>query len=188
MPVMSVNISGDYPNEQLRNYAEYLQDKIEDIGEIQAVNLKGALDREMKIEVDLPRMEAMQVSFMDIENAVRSENMNMSGGEILTNGFRRSIRVLGEFQNAEELENMIVKNENNAPIFLRDIASVSFGNKDKTSIARSNKLPVISLDVIKRSGENLLEASDRIKLEVDLAVKEVFPKDIKVSIFNDLST
>lgn len=188
MPVMSVNISGDYPNEQLRNYAEFLQDKIEDIGEIQAVNLKGALDREMKIEVDLPRMEAMQVSFMDIENAVRSENMNMSGGEILTNGFRRSIRVLGEFQNAEELENMIVKNENNAPIFLRDIASVSFGNKDKTSIARSNKLPVISLDVIKRSGENLLEASDRIKLEVDLAVKEVFPKDIKVSIFNDLST
>ncbi|MFK8008496.1 MAG: efflux RND transporter permease subunit [Saprospiraceae bacterium] len=188
MPVMSVNISGNYPNEQLRNYAEYLQDKIEDISEIQAVNLKGALDREMKIEVDLPRMEAMQVSFMDIENAVRSENMNMSGGEILTNGFRRSIRVLGEFQSAKELENMIIKNENNAPIFLRDIASVSFGDKEKTSIARSDKLPVISLDVIKRSGENLLEASDRIKAEVDLAVKDIFPEDIKVSIFNDLST
>lgn len=187
MPVMSVNISGDYPNEQLRNYAEYLEEKIEDIKEIQAVDLKGALDREVKIEVDLPRMEAMQVSFMDIENAVKSENMNMSGGEILTNGFRRSIRVLGEFQSAKELENMIVKNENNAPIFLRDIASVSFGNKDKTSIARSDKLPVISLDVIKRSGENLLVASDKIKAEVDLAIKNVFPKDIKVSIFNDMS-
>ncbi len=188
MPVMSVNISGDYPNEQLRNYAEYLEDKIEEIKEIQAVDLKGALDREVKIEVDLPRMEAMQVSFMDIENAVRSENMNMSGGELLTNGFRRSIRVLGEFKSAKELEDMIVKNENNAPIFLRDIASVSFGDKEKTSIARSDKLPVISLDVIKRSGENLLEASDKIKAEVDLAIKEVFPKDVKVSIFNDLST
>ncbi len=188
MPVMSVNISGDYPNEQLRNYAEYLEEKIEEIKEIQAVDLKGALDREVKIEVDLPRMEAMQVSFMDIENAVRSENMNMSGGELLTNGFRRSIRVLGEFKSAKELEDMIVKNENNAPIFLRDIASVSFGNKEKTSIARSDKLPVISLDVIKRSGENLLEASDKIKAEVDLAIKEVFPKDVKVSIFNDLST
>lgn len=187
MPVMSVNISGNYPNEQLRNYAEYLEDKIEDLKEIQAVDLKGALDREVKIEVDLPRMEAMQVSFMDIENAVRSENMNMSGGELLTNGFRRSIRVLGEFQNVKEIENMIVKNEKNAPIFLRDIASVSFGDKEKTSIARSDKLPVISLDVIKRSGENLLEASDKIKAEVELAVNEVFPKDIKVSIFNDLS-
>ncbi len=187
MPVMSVNISGNYPNEQLRNYAEYLEEKIEDIKEIQAVDLKGALDREVKIEVDLPRMEAMQVSFMDIENAVKSENMNMSGGELLTNGFRRSIRVLGEFKSAKELENMIVKNENNAPIFLRDIASVSFGNKEKTSIARSDKLPVISLDVIKRSGENLLVASDKIKAEVDLAVKEIFPKDIKVSIFNDMS-
>lgn len=187
MPVMSVNISGNYPNEQLRNYAEYLEEKIEDIKEIQAVDLKGALDREVKIEVDLPRMEAMQISFTDIENAVKSENMNMSGGELLTNGFRRSIRVLGEFKSAKELENMIVKNENNAPVFLRDIASVSFGNKEKTSIARSNKLPVISLDVIKRSGENLLVASDKIKAEVDLAIKNVFPNDISVSIFNDMS-
>ncbi len=188
MPVMSVNISGNYPNDQLRNYAEYLQEKLEDISEIQAVNLKGALEREMKIEVDLPRMESMQVSFTDIENAVRSENLNMSGGEILTNGFRRSIRVLGEFKSAKELENMIVKNEKNAPIFLRDIASVSFGDKEKTSIARADKLPVISLDVIKRGGENLLEASDKIKIEVDEAINNVFPKDINVSVFNDLST
>ncbi|HFC00048.1 MAG TPA: efflux RND transporter permease subunit [Phaeodactylibacter sp.] len=186
-PVMTVNISGDYPNHQLRNFAEYLQDKIEDLKEIKAVNIKGALEREVKIEVDLPRMEAMQVSFMDIENAVRSENMNMSGGEILTNGFRRSIRVLGEFKSAKELENMIVKNEHNAPIFLRDIATVSFGDKEKTSIARADNLPVISLDIIKRSGENLLDASDKIKIEVEKAKKDVFPKDIKVTTFNDMS-
>ncbi|MEM6963942.1 MAG: efflux RND transporter permease subunit [Bacteroidota bacterium] len=186
-PVMTVNISGDYPNEALRNFAEYLQDEIEDLPEIKAVTLKGALEREVKIEVDLPRMEAMEVSFMDIENAVRSENMNMSGGEILTNGFRRSIRVLGEFTNMEEIENMIVKNENNAPIYLRDIAKVTFGNKEVTSIARADKLPVISLDVIKRSGENLLDASDKIKAEVENAKNNVFPKDLYVSTFNDLS-
>ena len=186
-PVMTVNISGDYPKQQVRNVAEYLQDKIEDLKEIKAVNLKGALEREVKIEVDLPRMEAMQVSFRDIENAVRSENLNMSGGEILTNGFRRSIRVLGEFENVKEMENMIVKNEHSAPVFLRDIATVSFGDKEKTSIARADNLPVISLDIIKRSGENLLDASDKIKIEVEKAKKQVFPKDIKVTTFNDMS-
>ena len=187
IPIMSVNISGDYPNEQLRKYAEYLEDEIEDLKEISKVDLKGALEREVKIEVNLPMMEATQVSFNDIENAVRSENMNMSGGEVLSNGFRSSIRVLGEFDTVDELENMIVKNENNAPIYLRDIAEVTFGEKEKTSIARANRLPVISLDVIKRGGTNLLDASDKIKRAVEVAKAEVFPDDIEVTIFNDQS-
>ncbi len=187
IPIMSVNISGDYSNDQLRKYAEYLEDEIEELKEISKVDLKGALEREMKIEVDLLRMQSMEVSFTDIENAVRSENLNMSGGEILNNEFRSSIRVLGEFENAEELKNMIVKNENNAPIYLRDIAEVTFGEKEKTSIARANRLPVISLDVIKRGGENLLDASDKIKETVEIAKKKVFPDDIEVTIFNDQS-
>ncbi len=187
IPIMSVNISGEYPNAQLRKFAEYLQDEIEDLKEISSVDLKGALEREVTIEVDLPSMEAMQVSFGDIENAVRSENMNMSGGEVLSNGFRSSIRVLGEFDTVEELNRMIVKNESNAPIYLRDIAKVTFGEKEKTSIARANRLPVISLDVIKRAGTNLLDASDNIKAAVEKAKKDVFPKDIQVTVFNDQS-
>ncbi len=187
IPIMSVNISGDYSNDQLRKYAEYLEDEIEELKEISKVDLKGALEREMKIEVDLLRMQSMEVSFGDIENAVRSENLNMSGGEILNNEFRSSIRVLGEFEDATDLKNMIVKNENNAPIYLRDIAKVTFGEKEKTSIARANRLPVISLDVIKRGGENLLDASDKIKAKVEEAKQKVFPDDIEVTIFNDQS-
>ena len=187
IPIMSVNISGDYSNDQLRKYAEYLEDEIEELKEISKVDLKGALEREMKIEVDLLKMQSMEVSFTDIENAVRSENLNMSGGEILKNEFRSSIRVLGEFEDADDLKNMIVKNENNAPIYLRDIAEVSFGEKEKTSIARANRLPVISLDVIKRGGENLLDASDKIKATVEKAKAKVFPDDIEVTIFNDQS-
>lgn len=187
IPIMSVNISGDYSNDQLRKYAEYLEDEIEELKEISKVDLKGALEREMKIEVDLLKMQSMEVSFGDIENAVKSENLNMSGGEVLTNEFRSSIRVLGEFEDATDLQNMIVKNENNAPIYLRDIATVVFGEKEKTSIARANRLPVISLDIIKRGGENLLDASDKIKATVEKAQKTVFPKDIEVSIFNDQS-
>lgn len=187
IPIMTVNLSGDYSNDQLREYAEYLQDEIEDLGEISSVDLKGAREREVAIEMNLPKMQSLQISFGDIENAIASENITMSGGELLTNQFRRTIRIVGEFENMEQIENLIVKAENQAPVFLKDIADVSFGFKDQTSIARADQLPVISLDVIKRSGENLLAASDNIKLTVEKAQKEVFPDDLKVSIFNDQS-
>ena len=98
LPIMTVNLSGDFSNKELRSYAEYLQDEIEDLSEVSEVELKGALEREVKIDVDLPKMESLKVNFGDIENAIRSENMNMSGGEIVSNNFRRNIRILGEFK------------------------------------------------------------------------------------------
>lgn len=187
IPIMTVNLSGKFTNDQLRNYAEYLQDKIEDLREISKVSIKGALEREVSIEVDLAKMQALQISFGDIENAVKSENMTMSGGELLTNDYRRTIRIVGEFQSMDELRNLVVKAENQLPVQLKDIAKVTYGFKEVTSIARANQLPVISLDVIKRSGENLLDASDKIKVVVDAAKEDVFPEDLEVTIFNDQS-
>ncbi len=186
IPIVTIFVSGDYSNDELRSYAEYLEDKIEEIDEVARVELKGALEREVKVDVDLMKMDALQVSFRDIENAISSENITMSGGELINNDFRRAIRVMGEFQDVEELENMIVKSENQRPIFLKDIAEVTFGFQDRTSIARADGLPVISLDVIKRQGENLLAAADHIQ-EVVEEVKAELPEDIKISLFNDQS-
>ena len=186
IPIVTVNISGDYSNDELRNYAEFLEDKIEGLDEISKVELKGALEREVKIDVDLLKMESLQISFSDVENAVKTENITLSAGEILNNDMRRAIRVVGEFKSVEELEKMIVKSENGKPIFLRDFATVSFGYKEKTSIARSDGFPVISLDVIKRQGENLLAASDKIKAIIEDS-RKVLPAELKISLFNDQS-
>ena len=186
IPIVTINISGDYTNDELRNYAEYIQDKVEALDEISEAEMKGALEREVKVDVDLPKMESLMVSFDDIANAIASENVTMSGGEILNNDFRRAIRVKGEFESVKELEDMIVKSESQRPIYLRDIADVTMGFKERTSIARSDGLPVISLDVIKRSGENLLNASDKIK-EIIAEVKADLPTELKVTLFNDQS-
>ena len=186
IPIMTVNISGDYTNDELRSYAEYLEDEIEKLDEISKVELKGTREREVKVDIDLLKMESMEVSFYDIESAISSENITMSGGEILNDDFRRAIRIKGEFENVKELENMIVKSEDLRPIYLKDIAKVTYGYQDLTSIARSDGLPVISLDVIKRQGENLLDASDKIKVIVDEA-RATLPEDLKISLFNDQS-
>lgn len=187
IPIMTVNISGNYSNDELLSFAEYLEDDIEGLSEISDVDIKGARDREVSIEVDLQRMESMEVSFSDINNAIQSENLTMSGGEIIRNGTRRNIRIVGEFQTVEELSQIIVKSEKQNPVVLRDIAKVYFGYEDPKSIARADQYPVVSLDIIKRSGENLLSASDKIQELVNKAKKEAFPEDLIVSIFNDQS-
>ncbi len=186
IPIMTVNVSGDFPMDQLKRYAEYLEDQLEEINEINKIDLKGALENEVKVDIDLLKMTALKVSFGDIENAIRSENLNMSGGEIVKNDFRRAIRVVGQFESPKEIENMIVSSENQRPIYLRDVAKVSFGAKDRTSIARSGRNPVISLDVIKRKGTNLLDAADNVK-SVVAQNRANFPEDLKISIFNDQS-
>lgn len=187
LPIMSVNISGDYSNDELRNYAELLQEELENISEVNQVDIKGALEREVKVDVDIPRMESLEITFGDIANAIAMENMTMSGGELVNNGFRRAIRVIGQIEEVDELEDIIVKNEFQKPVFLKDIADVSFGFKEETSIARSDGFPVISLDVIKRKGSNLLEASDNIKKVTERVRKSSLPENLKVSYFNDQS-
>lgn len=187
LPIMTVNLSGNFTSDELREYAEYLEEELEDIKEIASVDIKGIQEREMAIEVDIPKMESLEVTFGDIENAVKMENMNMSGGELVVNEFRRSIRVVGEVKSAKELENIIIKSEDQFPIYLKDVAEVSFGFEEQKSIARSDKLPVVSLDVIKEKGENLLDASDKIKSTVNAALENDLPEGLKVQFFNDQS-
>jgi len=185
-PVVTVNVSGPINQDELKKHAEYIQDKIEELSEVSNVDLKGAQEREVKINVDVLKMQSLQVSFQDIENAIASENMTMSAGEIINNDFRRAVRIVGQFEDPEEISNVIVKSENQRAIFLRDIADVEFGWQDRSSISRVDGYPVISLEVIKKKGENLLTAADKIDAIVKDATK-VLPKDLSITLFNDLS-
>jgi multidrug efflux pump subunit AcrB len=185
-PIVTINMSGDFPPDDLRRYGEMMEEGIEDIKGVNDVQLKGVQDREIEIAVDVRKMESLEISFQDIENAIGSENLTLSGGEIVNNNVRRAIRVVGEFEDAEELANTIIKNERQRLVYLRDIATVEFGYEDPISIARANALPVVSLDVIKKSGQNLLTTADEIQ-EVVARVKAQLPADLEIAFFNDQS-
>lgn len=187
-PIVSINLSGEFSVDELRNYAEYLEDKIETLNEVSKVEIKGALEREVKVDVDLPKMQSLKISFYDIESAIASENLTISGGEIVSNGFRRDIRVVGQFRTVKEIGDIIIKSDNQRPIYLRDLANVKLSFTDPTSYARSDQLPVVSVDVIKRAGANLLDASDQIKAILGEAkASGKFPEDLNIYLFNDAS-
>ena len=187
LPILYVNISGDYSINELKTYAEYLEDEIEKLSEISKCDIKGALNREIRVDADIHKMEAVEVSFQDINDAIAAENVTLSGGNILSNEFRRSLRVDGEFKSVDEIEDVIVKDEDYRIVYVKDVAKVSDSYEERTSYARSNRLPVVTVDVVKRGGENLLITAQKIRDIIELAKIERFPKDLDITITNDQS-
>jgi len=188
MPILNINISGDYPVEKLKEYGEYLEDEIEGLSEIKQVDIRGAQEKEVEVAVDIYQMMAAKVSFNDIIGSISNENLTTSAGNLVASGQRRTIRIVGEIDKPQELENFVVKTENGNPIYLKDLAKVSFKEEDKTTYAREFGEPVVMLDVKKRSGKNMVAAVDQIKVIVDDAIENEFPQDLKVTIANDQSS
>ena len=188
MPIMNINISGDYPVYRLKEFAEYLQDEIEDLDEIKKADIRGAQDKEVEVAVDIYKMMAAKVSFNDITAAIGNGNTTMSAGNFITSGQRRTIRIVGEIETPSELGDFVIKSEFNNPIYLKDVATISFKDKDKTTYAREKGNEVVMLDVKKRAGKNMVAAAEKIALIVKEATANKFPKDLKVTIANDQST
>ena len=188
MPILNINVSGDYPVHKLKEFGEYLQDEIEDLSEIKKVDIRGAQDKEVEVAVDIYKMMAAKVSFNDITNAIANGNVTMSAGNFITSGQRRTIRIIGEIDKPSQLGNFVIKSEFNNPIYLKDVATISFKDKEKTTYAREKGADVVMLDVKKRAGKNMVAAAEQIRVIVDDAIANRFPKDLKITITNDQSS
>jgi multidrug efflux pump subunit AcrB len=167
MPIMYVNVSGDYDEITLKKYAEKMQDKFEELTEINRADIVGAPVREIQINVDPFKMQAAKLSFNDIGNAINYENRDISGGLVEVGKMKRSIRVKGQFTSALDLQNIIVKNLQGGPIYLRDVAQIIDTVKETESYARLDGRNVVTLNIVKRSGENLIEAATKVNAIVD---------------------
>lgn len=186
-PIMYVNVSGDYDMVRLKKYADDLKDKFEELSQINRIDLVGAPEREFQINVDNYRMQAANVTFDDIAGAVARENVDISGGLLDVGNMKRNLQLKGQFKTAFDIEQVLVRNTSGAPIYLKDIAVIKDTIKERESYARLNGKNVITLNIIKRAGENLIETSDAIKASVKEMQASQFPKDLQVVITGDQS-
>ncbi len=185
-PILNISFTGNFNIQQLKDYAEYLQDRIELLPQIKEATVRGVDDKEVEVAVDIFKMAAMQVSFDDIINSIRNENKTISGGNIKSNGFEKNIRILGEIDHPGELNDIVIKDDG-GEIYLRDIAEVNFKTKDATTFARDYGRPVVMLDIKKRAGKNMIEAIEEIKLIVENEQSNYFPEALNISLSNDQS-
>jgi multidrug efflux pump subunit AcrB len=188
IPIMNINMRGDYTVRELKEFAEYLEDEIESLEQIKEASIRGAQELEVEIAVDIYKMTAAKVSFDNVINAVRGGNSTMSAGNIKTESQRRTIRILGEITDPQQLNRFVVKNEN-GPIYLKDIAQVKFQEEDKTTFARESGDAVVMIDVKKQSGKNTIEASERIREIIKKSQESGrIPQNVEISITNDSSS
>lgn len=187
MPIQYINLSGDIPLDRLKEYADEMQDRIETLKEITRVEIGGALNREIQIDIDMYKMKAASLTFRDVEQSVSYNNMTVSGGNIDLQGMSRSIRVVGEVTNIDQIRNLVVNSSSGAQIKLKDIAIVRDGFQEPQNFARYNGKNVVTLNVIKKSGQNLLDAADQIEEIIADMQKTTLPSNLTVQITGDQS-
>ena len=189
MPIMFVNVSGDYDGVKLKAFADKLQDKIEELSEITRAEIVGAPEREIQVNVDPYKMQAARISFTDIQNAIARENGDVTGGLIEVGNMKRTLKVKGQFTSALNLQDIIVKSSTQgATVYLKDIAQLKDTIKEKDSYARLDGKNVVTINIVKRAGENLINAAGKVKdIVAQMQRDEELPKNLKVVITGDQS-
>src|SRR6478609_2314328 len=186
-PIMYVNISGNYDVQRLKKYADDIQDELENLPQLNRVDIVGAPEREFQINVDRRRMEAAGISFDDINNAVAAENHDITGGLLQVGDMRRTLQVRGQFKTYFDIQKIVIRNVHGNPVYLKDIAEIKDTLKTSESYSRLDNNKVITLNIIKRSGENLIETSQAVKEAVANMQQTEFPKDLKIVVTGDQS-
>ena len=183
-PILQVNISGDYDLVRLRDVAEDLQDRLEQIPTVLDVTLAGGLEREVQVDVDLAKLKYYDLAFEDVIGAIASENVTIPGGTIDVGDLQYLVRVPGEFEGTELIGGIVIEARGGSPIYVRDVATVDFGFKERDSHARLNVSPVVTLGVSKRSGENIIETSESVRAVID-EMRPDLPPGTTVTVTSD---
>jgi multidrug efflux pump len=189
MPIMFVNISGDFDGLQLKKYADKMQDRFEAFSEVNRAEIVGAPEREIQVNVDPYKLTAARVSLTDVENAISRENHDITGGLIQTGEMKRTLKVKGQFTSVNDLKDVIVRSSaQGASVYLRDVAELKDTIKEKESYARLDGKNVVTLNIVKRSGENLIDCADKVKAETEQMQKSgELPPNLRVEFTGDTS-
>jgi multidrug efflux pump subunit AcrB len=186
-PIMFVNLSGNYNMISLKKFADDAKDRLEELSQVTRVDIVGAPEREFQIDVDNYKMQSANVTFDDIANAVSRENADISGGLLDVGNMKRTLQVKGQFKDAFDIREIIVRNTGGSPIYLKDIATIKDTVKNSESYARLNGKNVVTLNIIKREGENLIQTSDDVKKAVEEMKGNILPSNLNVVITGDQS-
>jgi multidrug efflux pump subunit AcrB len=186
IPVVQVNLAGDYGLVRLKEIGEDMKDELEQIPNVLRVDVRGGLERQVSVDVDLAKLQYYNVAIGDVIEAISSENVNIPGGSIDVGNAKYLVRVDGEFEDPALIEDVVITTFGGKPVYVRDVANVDFGFADRESFARLEGSSVVTLDVVKRSGTNIIETSQAVRAKV-AEMQADLPPSTKVEFASDMS-
>ncbi|MEW6238890.1 MAG: efflux RND transporter permease subunit [Candidatus Omnitrophota bacterium] len=185
-PIMSVIIYGPIGLVRLKEIADDLADEFETVNGVLEARVTGGIEREIRVVYDPERLAAYQIAVTDIMNAVRQNNLNTPGGKMDVGVGNYVVKIPGEFDNPAEAKRLIVTTNNNYPVYITDVARLQDGYEEPETKARFNRKDAVAIDVVKRSGENIIAISDKVK-EIIQQYETTLPKGTQISLVNDQS-
>ncbi|MGD9873011.1 MAG: efflux RND transporter permease subunit [Kiritimatiellia bacterium] len=183
-PILLFTLSGNTPLDRLKNLAEDLQDRIEQLPGVKQAAVSGIREREIRVEIDISRLASFGIPMDLVMQRIASENRTISAGNLETRGDKFQVRIPGEFEIVPQIRELMLAERNGKPVFLRDIATITDTYKDLSSISRINRKPSVSISLMKRSGENSVKVIDRVK---ELLDAYALPPGIELTIVMDES-
>ncbi|MBN1867848.1 efflux RND transporter permease subunit [Candidatus Sumerlaeota bacterium] len=185
-PIIYVNITGGSDQAQLKYIADRIEDEIETIPGVLRVDQRGALEREIRLEFDPDRLAAYNINPYEAIEAIRQNNLNIPSGSLELGEANYVVKVPGEFQDPAEIDNIVISVRDGRPVYLFDVAKVVDGFAERLSYSRLNGKPSVTLEVVKRSGENIIFICDAVKILLERA-EPMLPAGIGFSLTADMS-
>ena len=185
-PVMQVNLAGDIDLFLLKKTGEDLQEELEQIKGVLGVDLVGGIENEVQVDVDPEKLAYYDLALLDVQDAVALQNITIPGGKLSLGVYDYQVRVPGEVDNVEEILDFVVNPGIDPPVYVRDVATVRFGIKDRETISRVGGRDAVTLVVKKRSGENIIEIAEQVKATIE-RLAPTFPSGTEISVMADQS-
>ncbi len=185
-PVVIATLSGDVSPVRLKALADDLEELIESLPGVLDCDVQGALEREIRLEVDPDKLAVYDLTVSEVVGLVPAENVNVSAGGLETEGTKFNVRVPAEFIEPGEVNDLVIAVRDGKQIRLTDVAEVRDTFKDRANYARLNHEPSITLAVQKRTGENIIQVADGVKYVLDAARQRV-PKGVAIDVIMDQS-
>ncbi len=185
-PIFTFNISGPQGLVKLKDIAEDMKDDIENIEGVLEVKISGGLEREVKVNVDMDKLIHYNIRFDDVIAAIRDENKTIPGGTIDIGNSSFLVRIPGEFDRPYIIQDLIVKMKDEMPVYVKDVADVSYSFADRQTYARMNGVSCVTLSISKSTGSNIIFIADAIK-EIIKEYKDKLPESVLLSTTVDFS-
>ena len=185
-PIMWLGLTGDRTIQQLNLYANnILKKKIETIDGVGEVTLGGRRDRTVRVNLDLEKMVALNITADDLKSAFKKEHIQLPGGYLVRNQSEKMFKLDLEFHKVQELQNLVVGFRDKTNIKLKDISDIEDGLTDYRQIARYNYNPSIGLGIIKVANSNTVEIIDKVKKKIDEEIRPNLPPGLNIDISTD---
>ncbi len=186
LPVAQIGIEGDYDPVTLREIAQNeIAPRFERVDGVAAVTVNGGVRRQIHVKLSKEKITALNLSVNNVVNTLRNENQNTPLGEIYQGNSTFLVRSQGQFQNLEDIRNVVVMTRDSVPVYMRDIADVQDTTEQRRSFMLINGKPGVQIQVQKQSGKNTVAVAAAVRKEVDRVNKEV--PGIKMTVTQDNS-